>query len=437
MLTKLELKNFRVFEESNFELKPLTILVGENGTGKSTVIYALSFLAQSLVRVNYRDSIDLRSFDETVRKGAESFEIGIEVEEEEEGNRVTFQEVFNEEGVKSVYVSIDGKTLLKTEKEWLFKEIVKNEKVTEILGEKEMKEAEETLNRKDFTFIGSGVLNFGVNIMEETHKKWFLAEIERKDERLEIGGWIKFREDLYNNLTNAINIFNSSFDLIVPILAGRSIFEDSFTVGGRKPDINEVVKKSTALGNILTWLKRAEEHDKIKELNDAFKQLDCRLLEKPEEEALGQGVIFMEDLSLKTTTRGSLTSYGYSKVAQLLASLVLSPKGSILCIEDPEIHLHPRAQAALMDLIIKSMKEGERQAIITTHSEHMLIRLVRRIADGTISPEEVAVYYLSKEEGKIEAEKIEVKEKGFVSESFWKFFEEEMRDVFEIKFRGG
>ena len=152
---------------------------------------------------------------------------------------------------------------------------------------------------------------------------------------------------------------------------------------------------------------------------------------------MGQGVIFMEDLSLKTETRGSLTSYGYSKVAPLLASLVLSPEGSTLCIEDPEIHLHPRAQAVLMDLIIKSVKRGERQAIITTHSEHMLIRLVRRIADGTISPEDIAVYYLSKEEGEIEVERVEIKEKGFVSDSFWKFFEEEMQDVFEIKFGGG
>ncbi len=70
MLTKLELKNFRVLKNAEFELKPITILVGENGTGKSTVLYALSFLAQSLDRMNYRNSIDLSSFDETVRKGA-------------------------------------------------------------------------------------------------------------------------------------------------------------------------------------------------------------------------------------------------------------------------------------------------------------------------------------------------------------------------------
>lgn len=423
MLTRLELKNFRVLKNAEFELKPITILVGENGTGKSTVLYALCFLAQSLDQVNYRDSIDLRSFDEAVRKGAESFEIGMEVEEK--GKSVVLQEEFKEDGIKSVNISTNGKALLKTEKEWIIKEVFKKQKSYSV---EKAKEIGEIIDKEGIRFSG-GVLSFDM-----VGGGAMLAKTRRGSK---VQGVIGDIENLHNELVNAINALNSSFHRIVPILIDRSIFEDSFTVGGHKPGINEVVKESTALGNILTWLKRAEEHEKIKELNEAFKQLDCRLIEKPGEEDLGQGVIFMEDLSLKTATRGSLTSDGYSKVAQLLASLVLSPKGSALCIEDPEIHLHPRAQAALMDLIIKSMKGGERQAIITTHSEHMLIRLVRRIADGTISPDDVAVYYLSKEAGKIEVERVEIKEKGFVSDSFWKFFEEEMRDVFEIKFGGG
>lgn len=423
MLTRLELKNFRVLKNAEFELKPITILVGENGTGKSTVLYALCFLAQSLDQVNYRDSIDLRSFDEAVRKGAESFEIGMEVEEK--GKSVVLQEEFKEDGIKSVNISTNGKALLKTEKEWIIKEVFKKQKSYSV---EKAKEVGEIIDKEGIRFSG-GVLSFDM-----VGGGAMLAKTRRGSK---VQGVIGDIENLHNELVNAINALNSSFHRIVPILIDRSIFGDSFTVGGHKPGINEVVKESTALGNILTWLKRAEEHEKIKELNEAFKQLDCRLIEKPGEEDLGQGVIFMEDLSLKTATRGSLTSDGYSKVAQLLASLVLSPKGSALCIEDPEIHLHPRAQAALMDLIIKSMKGGERQAIITTHSEHMLIRLVRRIADGTISPDDVAVYYLSKEAGKIEVERVEIKEKGFVSDSFWKFFEEEMRDVFEIKFGGG
>ncbi len=76
-----------------------------------------------------------------------------------------------------------------------------------------------------------------------------MAEIRSNGE---VSGIVESIEDLHKDLTGAIKALNSSFHRIVPILVDRSIFEDSFTVGGHKPRITEVVKKSTALGNILT-----------------------------------------------------------------------------------------------------------------------------------------------------------------------------------------
>ncbi|MHC1635511.1 MAG: AAA family ATPase [Candidatus Methanospirareceae archaeon] len=132
MLTNIWLKNFRVFEEAGFELKPLTILVGENGVGKSTVLYALCFIAQSLTEVNYNgELINLFSFDETARKEEKSFEIGVEIEEE--GRKMKLYEKFEKDGVKNVIISMDGKSLLKTEKEWLIKEIIENEMMIKAL----------------------------------------------------------------------------------------------------------------------------------------------------------------------------------------------------------------------------------------------------------------------------------------------------------------
>ena len=272
MITRLELKNFRVFEKADFVLKPLTILVGENGTGKSTILYALCFLAQSLNKVNYRGSLDLRSFDETVRKGKDSFEIGIEVEEG--GKRMVIREEFKGDGIKGVNISTNGKTLLKAEKEWLIEEIIRKQKK---YPQEKAQEIEGYIREGNLQFgDDSGVLNFSIYSGECTLQECTMAEIRSNGE---IGGITGSIEDLHKDLTDAIKALNFFFQRIVPILGDRSIFEDSFTVGGHKPEIKEVVKKSTSLGNILTWLKRAEEYEKIKELNDAFKQLDCRLLE--------------------------------------------------------------------------------------------------------------------------------------------------------------
>ena len=49
MLQKLELRNFKGFRQQSFDLAPITVLVGRNGTGKSSVLQALAFLKQSSV----------------------------------------------------------------------------------------------------------------------------------------------------------------------------------------------------------------------------------------------------------------------------------------------------------------------------------------------------------------------------------------------------
>ena len=68
-------------------------------------------------------------------------------------------------------------------------------------------------------------------------------------------------------------------------------------------------------------------------------------------------------------------------------------------MEQPEIHLHPKAQSVLADVmidVIRSRENGKSrdiQLIIETHSEHFLRRLQRRIAEDTIKSEEVSAYF--------------------------------------------
>jgi predicted ATPase len=114
-----------------------------------------------------------------------------------------------------------------------------------------------------------------------------------------------------------------------------------------------------------------------------------------------------------------------------LASLVFSSTDSIICIEDPEVHLHPKAQAELMDIIIDYAKKG-RQIIITTHSEHMLLRLIRRVVEDYVNPNDVLIYYLSKKKGKVVKERINILKEGKIRPPLRDFFEEEVEDIVRI-----
>jgi hypothetical protein len=91
--------------------------------------------------------------------------------------------------------------------------------------------------------------------------------------------------------------------------------------------------------------------------------------------------------------------FGISQVLPVLVQLFYAPANSIIIMEQPEIHLHPKAQALLADVMIDAIKAresgGDRniQLIIETHSEHFLRRLQRRIAEDIIESDQVAAYF--------------------------------------------
>ena len=95
-------------------------------------------------------------------------------------------------------------------------------------------------------------------------------------------------------------------------------------------------------------------------------------------------------------------------IGQLLPIIVqgLASEGRILCVEQPEIHLHPRLQAHVADLFIETIRPRAEtyrgydrgsvtnQWIVETHSESLILRLQRRIREKTLSCEDVSVLYV-------------------------------------------
>jgi predicted ATPase len=82
--------------------------------------------------------------------------------------------------------------------------------------------------------------------------------------------------------------------------------------------------------------------------------------------------------------------FGVSQVLPVITLCYYVPERSILILEQPEIHLHPTVQMALADAIIDAVKTRSIQVIIESHSEHFLLRLQRRIAEGVLSPKDTA-----------------------------------------------
>ena len=93
----------------------------------------------------------------------------------------------------------------------------------------------------------------------------------------------------------------------------------------------------------------------------------------------------------------ALTDVGFG-VSQVLPALVLLyyvPEGSTVLLEQPEIHLHPAVQSGLADVMLSVAKARNVQIIVESHSEHLLRRLQRRVAEGEASAEDIKMYFVS------------------------------------------
>ena len=90
-----------------------------------------------------------------------------------------------------------------------------------------------------------------------------------------------------------------------------------------------------------------------------------------------------------------LTDVGFG-VSQILPVLVLCfyvPEGTTVILEQPEIHLHPRVQSGLADVLIDAWKKRRIQILLESHSEHLLRRLQLRLAEQEIQEKEVGLYF--------------------------------------------
>jgi predicted ATPase len=98
-------------------------------------------------------------------------------------------------------------------------------------------------------------------------------------------------------------------------------------------------------------------------------------------------------------------------------------------LEYPEHHLQPFAQSVLGDALLAAMRTMGTQLFVETHSERLLRRIQRRIAEGLISKDDVAVYLIHECEDKRELEELVLNDYGHITNWPADFFGDEISDL--------
>ena len=104
--------------------------------------------------------------------------------------------------------------------------------------------------------------------------------------------------------------------------------------------------------------------------------------------------------------------YGLSQFLPVLVLCYYAPEGSTLILEQPGIHLHPKVQSQLADLLIEVVTERNLQVLVESHSEHLLTRLQLAIAEERIGADETALYFCENRDGVSEIKPLELDELG-------------------------
>jgi len=179
---------------------------------------------------------------------------------------------------------------------------------------------------------------------------------------------------------------------------------------------------------------------------DLFGELEERIDEIPEKlkefEPLLSDIQELVLFDKRTNTQVSHRDVGIG-ISQVLPVLVTAYASSnrIIAIEQPEIHLHPALQAELGDVFIESaLGERNNTFIIETHSEHLILRILKRIRETTrgknektppITPENVALLFVDVSQAGSTIKELRISEDGrLIDQCPGGFFEEDFEELF-------
>lgn len=163
------------------------------------------------------------------------------------------------------------------------------------------------------------------------------------------------------------------------------------------------------------------------------------MLEKPWEKFDLAEVRFVID-GTKTRVSPSNLGIGFSQMIPLVVSAFAS-ENRLIAIEQPELHIHPALQTELADLFIQSASERKNRFLIETHSEHLILRILRRIRETTrgtlpegkspIRREDVAVLYVQPSPEGSKVIEMRIDDQGRLVDNWPNgFFEERLDELF-------
>ena len=352
MLDALQLENFKAFKAQEIQLRPLTLLTGLNGMGKSSVLQALLLLRQS-----YQGQLLGQTARPALMLNGEYVQLGT-------GRDLLFDNAETNE--ITISLNFDGAKRIS----WHFA----YDRQTDILSHgKQIKGSD-----------GAHIYNTSL-FMPTFH----YLQAER------IGPRTSFAmADTMVRQQHQMGKQGEYAAHFLDVYQGQSV-ERRLHYPGTLPE--KVTAQDTLLNQVMAWLSNVSPGTVIQV--ESYATMDLVRLafgfERPD--TVGNTRYY----------RSTNVGFGITYTLPVLLALLSSSPGALILLENPEAHLHPRGQSQIGNLLARAASIGI-QVIVETHSDHILngIRLAAR--EGIVNPKDVAIHFFQRPQNDSELLGVEI-----------------------------
>jgi predicted ATPase len=393
MLKSLQLENFRAFKRADVKLSSLNFFVGPNNSGKSSIISAISLIAQNSNPAARNYSLALN--------GAHA-QLG------------TFYDVVHGHSARSA-ITI-GFEIDSCRYSYTFRYRPQR---------REIELVKASISDGENTFLQSGKLTS----LETPSYKTSLPKV-----RARFFGFNAYYPLIFSNLplgqpsaqTAARRLISKSMNSLIDHFRGfdsvgafrvppeRTYYfsgEAHTNVGLHGQNSAQILASSSSkqrtniLSSVSQWINQS----------GIAKSVRVNTLTKRHFEVL------VEDI---TGSSNNITDSGFG-CSQVLPVLVggfqlmnrSTRRGSLYVVQEPEIHLHPSAAAQLGSFFV-DLAQRNIQCFVETHSENIILRVARLVAEGHLNASEVAIYWVSGNKGEHRVERLSLNRDGTFKEKW-------------------
>ena len=454
MIYGLSLDRFRAFRQQDIEFAPLTVIAGQNSSGKSSIIQAINALLQSTQGrafpfdlVLNGDWAHLGGFKNVIHghDARNSFGIGISfnIADTTYALSATFKQASEEGHLFPRQVRASSDSFGHLEIDW-------NQRAQEFHMRLDPSHVLVDRQRKKFIRTFADVLssdeirrqtvmdNLKVTdpsqineVIESLYES--AAEASRDgvstpasefSDFLSFASNNPFFEILKRGTSEAMQQLRSRCSYIGPMRASPSRY---FPLAG-----GDLVADSAGEGTSRTLAKwKDRKSSLISQVGSALAQLELA-------SDITVSVEHDEFLKIGIKPHGRFYSdsiadvgYGLSQVLPMIVADLNIEKGGTLLVNQPEIHLHPSSQALLANYFVERLED--KQYIIETHSEYLINRLRLLVAKGVVASDAIRVIYCSADEkGASVAHSVRIEEDGSLTGAPKEFFSTYAADAFGI-----